>query len=75
MNTATDKTPVEKTGPRDVRDLEVSYGREVPQPHMKKGEFVAIGILAGSTDTAPSVSGERIGEHIHDSIVAAEKNL
>ena len=42
---------------------------------MKKGDYVAIGILAGSTDAATSVTGERTGEHIRDSIVAAEKNL
>jgi len=71
----TDKSSVEKTGPRDERDLEVSFGKKIPQPAMKKGDYVAFGILAGSTDTATSVTGERTGEHIRDSIVAAEKNL
>jgi hypothetical protein len=71
----TDKAPVEKTGPRDERDLEVSFGKPTPQPAMKKGDYVAFGILAGSTDTATSVTGERTGEHFHDSVVAAEKNL
>jgi hypothetical protein len=55
----TDKSPVEKGNPPDDRDLEVSYGKKIPQPHMKKGEFVAFGELAGSTTTAPSTEGVR----------------
>jgi len=55
----TDKSLVEKNGPRDERDLEVTYGKPVPQPRMTKGSFDAIGELAGSTNTAPSVEGLR----------------
>ena len=59
MSMPTDKSPIEKIGPRDERDLEVSFGKPIPQPHMVKGSFDAIGELAGSTNTAPSVEGIR----------------
>jgi hypothetical protein len=70
----TDKTAVEKGGPRDERDLEVSYGKPIPQSHMKKGDFVNFGILAGSTDSAPSVEGVRTTT-FGDSVTDAAKNL
>jgi len=76
MPNPTDKTRATGTAVvRDESDLELSYGKPIPQPKMKKGDYVAIGILAGSTDAATSVTGECTGEHIRDSIVAAEKNL
>jgi len=70
----TDKSPVEKTGPRDEKDLEVSYGRPVPQPKQKKGDYVAFGELAGSTDTATSVEGVR-STTFGDSVTDAAKNI
>jgi len=70
----TDKMAVEKGGPRDEKDLEVSYGKPVPQPKMKKGDNVAFGILAGSTDTATSVEGVRTTT-FGDSVTDAAKNL
>lgn len=69
----TDKTSAEK-GVRDERDLEVSYGKPIPQPGMKKGTFVAFGELAGSTNTAPAVNGER-STTFGDSVRDNEKNL
>jgi len=33
-------------------ELEVSYGGHVPQPSTIKGDIVALGWLAGSTETA-----------------------
>lgn len=71
---ATDKTSVEKSGPRDDRDLEVSYGSPIPQPKPKKGEFHAFGILAGSDNSAPPVNGER-STTFGDSVRDNEKNL
>lgn len=71
---ATDKAPVEKTGPRDERDLEVSYGKLIPQSQMKKGDFVTFGILAGSTDTATSVQGVRT-TNFGDSVADNAKNI
>jgi hypothetical protein len=59
---------------RDERDLQVSYGHPTPQPSQKKGDFVAFGVLAGSTTTAPSVQGVRT-THFTDSVLAGEKNL
>ena len=70
----TDKSPVEKTGPRDEKDLEVSYGKKIPQPAMKKGDFVAFGELAGSTDSAPSTEGVRTTT-FGDSVVDHAKNI
>ena len=52
--------------------LEVSYGSHIPQPRMVKGDFVAIGELADSTDTAPSLSPARIT--FGDSIVDNRNN-
>jgi hypothetical protein len=72
---STDTASVEKGNPRDDRSLEVSYGKPIPQPKMKKGDFVAFGELAGSESAAPSVSGARTGTHFVESIDAAEKNL
>ena len=40
-------------------ELEVSYGSHIPQPTMVKGEIVCLGELAGSTDTAMSLTGGR----------------
>ena len=40
-------------------ELEVSFGSHIPQPSMVKGDLVAFGELAGSTDRAPSLSGQR----------------
>ena len=74
MPMTTDKSPVEKGGPRDESDLHVSYGKPVPQPGMKKGEFVAFGILAGSGDAAPAVNGAR-QTTFGDSVSDNEKNL
>ena len=71
---ATDKTSVERKAPRDERDLEVSFGDKIPQPHQKKGDFVAFGILAGSTGTATSVEGVRTTT-FGDSVTDAAKNL
>lgn len=45
------KHAIEK-GIKDDAELEVSYGSHVPQPSTVKGDIVAFGILAGSTDTA-----------------------
>jgi hypothetical protein len=45
------KESIEK-GIKHDRDLEVSYGGHVPQPSTVKGDIVAFGILAGSTETA-----------------------
>jgi hypothetical protein len=70
----TDKTPIEKIGPRDEKDLEVSFGKPIPQPHLKKGEFVAFGELAGSTATAPSVEGLRTTTFT-ESVAENSKNL
>lgn len=70
----TDKAPVEKGGPRDAKDLEVSFGMPVPQSKMKKGEFVNFGILAGSDASAPAVNGERMTT-FGDSVRDNEKNL
>jgi hypothetical protein len=70
----TDKAPVEKHGPRDENDLHVSFGKPVPQPKQKKGDYVAIGILAGSTDAATSVEGVRTTT-FGDSVTDAAKNL
>ena len=70
----TDKSPVEKTGPRDEKDLEVSYGKKIPQPAMKKGDFVAFGELAGSTDSAPSTEGVRTTT-FGDSVADHAKNI
>jgi hypothetical protein len=74
MADRTDKAPVEKNGPRDEKDLEVSFGRPVPQSKMKKGDFVNFGILAGSTDTATSVEGVRTTT-FGDSVTDAAKNI
>jgi hypothetical protein len=74
MTMPTDKTPVEKGGPRDDKALEVTYGKPIPQPHMKKGDFVAFGELAGSTATAPSVEGLRTTT-FGDSVTDAAKNI
>ena len=74
MPNPTDKMAVEKGGPRDERDLEVSYGKEIPQPGMKKGDFVAFGMLAGSTDAAPSVQGQRTTT-FGDSVADNAKNI
>jgi hypothetical protein len=41
------------------RDLEVSYGRHVPQPSTVKGHIDAFGELAGSTDSAMSLVPKR----------------
>lgn len=70
----TDKTPVEKMGPKNDRDLEVSYGLPVPQVKMKKGDMVNFGILAGSDNSAPMVNGER-STTFGDSVRDNEKNL
>ena len=71
---ATDTSAPSKHAVRDERDLEVSFGIPVAQPSLKKGDFVAFGRLAGSTDTAPSVQGVRT-THFTDSVLAGEKNL
>lgn len=74
MAMPTDKTSVEKGGPRDERDLEVSYGQKIPQPGMKKGDFVAFGELAGSTNAAPSTQGVRTTT-FGDSVDEHAKNI
>lgn len=71
---STDKTPVEKGGPHNARDLEVSYGKPVPQPSEVKGDFVAFGILAGSTDTATPVQGVRT-TNFGDSVADNARNI
>lgn len=73
MTMATDKSTPEK-GVRDERDLEVSYGKPIPQPAQKKGEFVAFGELAGSTSTATSVQGVRTTT-FGDSVADNAKNI
>jgi hypothetical protein len=70
----TDKSSVEKKMPADDRDLEVSYGMKIPQPAQKKGDFVAFGILAGSTDMATSVQGVRTTT-FGDSVTDNAKNI
>jgi hypothetical protein len=74
MPNTTDKTAVEKGGPRDERDLEVSYGKKIPQPSQKKGDFVAFGELAGSTNETPSVQGVRTTT-FGDSVTDNAKNI
>ena len=74
MSSPTDKTSVERGGPRDERDLEVSYGSPIPQPKQKKGDFVAFGILAGSGSVATSVEGVR-STTFGDSVDDAAKNI
>lgn len=74
MPMPTDKASVEKGGPRDERDLEVSYGKNIPQPSQKKGDFVAFGILAGSGESAPSVQGVR-STTFGDSVADNAKNI
>jgi hypothetical protein len=74
MPNPTDKASVEKGGPHHERDLEVSYGGMIPQPGMKKGDFVAFGELAGSTATATSVQGVRT-THFGDSVEENAKNI
>ena len=63
----TDKAPIEK-GIRHDSDLEVSYGQKVPQPSTVKGDIVAFGELAGSTETAHTLTPERttFGDSITD---------
>lgn len=39
--------------------LEVSFGSHIPQPSTVKGDIVVFGELAGSTDTAMSLTGGR----------------
>jgi hypothetical protein len=70
----TEKNHAEKGPIRDVRDLEVSYGKPIPQPKQKKGDYVAFGELAGSTDTATAVEGVRTTT-FGDSVTDAAKNL
>jgi len=70
---STDKTSHENAV-RDEKDIEVSYGHPVPQPGMKKGEFVAFGILAGSGSTATSVQGVRT-TNFGDSVADNAKNI
>lgn len=55
------------------KDLEVSYGEPVPQPHMVKGESVAFGELAGSTTTAKPLTPKR-NICFDDSITDNERN-
>ena len=45
------KQSIEK-GIKHDTTLEVSFGAHTPQPSTIKGDIVAFGILAGSTDTA-----------------------
>lgn len=44
----------------DDPNLRTSFGDEVPQPDMVKGDYVAFGVLAGSTTSAKSLTPERI---------------
>lgn len=40
-------------------ELECSYGAVIPQPSLGKGDYMAMGELAGSTNTATSVVPKR----------------
>jgi hypothetical protein len=73
MATETNTTPAEK-GVADSRLLEVSFGKPIPQPRQKKGEFVAFGELAGSASDAPPVDGQR-STTFGDSVAANERNI
>lgn len=53
--------------------LEVSYGSHIPQARMTKGDIVCFGELAGSTDTAQTITPERIT--FGDSVVDQRENL
>lgn len=57
-----------------TKDLEPSYGKPIPQPKLNKGEAQVFGELADSTDTAPSVDGER-GMTFGDGVAANNKNI
>ena len=48
-----------RTSIKHDTELEVSYGSHIPQPSTVKGDIVAFGELAGSTDKAMSLSGGR----------------
>ena len=52
--------------------LEVSYGSWIPQPSTVKGEIVAFGELAGSTESAKSLTPARTT--FDDSVVDNRKN-
>lgn len=52
--------------------LEVSYGQHIPQPSTVKGDIVVFGELAGSTESAKSLTPERTT--FGDSIVDNRKN-
>lgn len=54
-------------------DLEPSYGQHIPQPSMKKGDYVAFGELAGTRSSAMGLDPERIT--FGDSIKDQERNL
>lgn len=65
------KESIEK-GIKHDTELEVSYGGHVPQPSTVKGDIVAFGILAGSTESAKSLTPSRTT--FEDSIVDNRKN-
>jgi hypothetical protein len=69
----TNITTAEK-GVADSNLLEVSFGKPIPQPKMKKGDFVAFGELAGSSNSAPAVNGER-STTFGDSVKDNERNI
>ena len=57
------------TEPADSPALHPSYGNEIPQPSMVKGEFVAFGEAAGSTNTSTPLVPRRnisFGDSISD---------
>lgn len=44
----------------DDPELKVSFGDPIPQPSLVKGDLMAFGELAGSTNSAKSLSPTRI---------------